>query len=100
MFKIAFISRGSCTFAIKSTLAKNAGAAAAIVYNNVANQGAISSRISYNVTESVPTVMIGLEAAQTFLGRFNGTGPAVIATLKVDSLIKDVVSENIIAQTM
>lgn len=98
--KIAFISRGSCTFAIKSTLAKNAGAAAAIVYNNVANQGAISSRISYNVTESVPTVMIGLEAAQTFLGRFNGTGPAVIATLKVDSLIKDVVSENIIAQTI
>ncbi|KAG9124637.1 hypothetical protein FRC07_010832 [Ceratobasidium sp. 392] len=98
--KIAFISRGTCTFAIKSTLAKNAGAVAAIIYNNVANQGAISSRISYNTSESVPTVFIGLETAQPFITRLNGTtSEAVSATVKVDSLVKDVVSENIIAQT-
>ncbi|KAF8603993.1 Zn-dependent exopeptidase [Ceratobasidium sp. AG-I] len=97
--KIAFISRGSCTFAIKSTLAKNAGAVAAIIYNNVAG-GAFSSRISYNVSESVPTVIIGLETAQPFVARLNGTGAAITATVKVDSLIKDVISENIIAQTI
>ncbi|KAG9076315.1 hypothetical protein FS749_011925, partial [Ceratobasidium sp. UAMH 11750] len=99
--KIAFISRGACTFAVKSTLAKNAGAVAAIVYNNVANQGAISSRISYNVSESVPTVFIGLETAQPFIARLNGTtSEAISATVNVDSLVKDVVSENIIAQTI
>ncbi|QRV83392.1 Peptidase family M28 protein [Ceratobasidium sp. AG-Ba] len=98
--KIAFISRGTCTFALKSTLAKNAGAVGAIIYNNVANQGAISSRISYNTSESVPTVMIGLETAQPFLEKLNGTSSeAVSATLKVDSLVEDVISENIIAQT-
>jgi hypothetical protein len=73
---------------------------AAIIYNNVANQGAISSRISYNASESVPTVFIGLETAQPFLARLNGTASEVVpATVKVDSLVKDVVSENIIAQT-
>ncbi|CAE6354650.1 unnamed protein product [Rhizoctonia solani] len=100
--KIALVARGSCAFAIKSTLAKNAGAAGAIIYNNVANQGPISSRISYNVSESVPTVMIGLEAAEPFIARLNASessGP-VVATLKVDSLVKDVISENIIAQTL
>ncbi|KAG8744597.1 Leucyl aminopeptidase yscIV, partial [Ceratobasidium sp. 428] len=98
--KIAFISRGTCTFAIKSTLARNAGAVAAIIYNNVANQGAISSRISYNTSESVPTVFIGLETAQPFISRLNGTTSEIVpATVKVDSLVKDVVSENIIAQT-
>ncbi|KAG9081822.1 hypothetical protein FS749_007358 [Ceratobasidium sp. UAMH 11750] len=99
--KIAFIPRGACTFAVKSTLAKNAGAVAAIVYNNVANQGAISSRISYNVSESVPTVFIGLETAQPFIARLNGTmSQAISATVKVDSLVKDVISDNIIAQTV
>ncbi|KAF8756250.1 peptidase M28 family [Rhizoctonia solani] len=100
--KIALVARGSCAFAIKSTLAKNAGAAGAIIYNNVANQGPISSRISYNVSESVPTVMIGFEAAEPFIARLNASessGP-VVATLKVDSLVKDVISENIIAQTL
>ncbi|CUA77971.1 aminopeptidase Y [Rhizoctonia solani] len=97
--KIALVARGSCTFSVKSTLAKNAGAAGAIIYNNVANQGAISSRISYNVSESVPTVMIGLEAAQPYIARLNAS-ESVSATLKVDSVVKDVISENIIAQTL
>ncbi|KEP49039.1 aminopeptidase Y [Rhizoctonia solani 123E] len=100
--KIALIARGSCTFSVKSTLAKNAGAAGAIIYNNVPNQAPISSRISYNVSESVPTVMIGLEAAQPYIAKLNAseTPELVSATLKVDSLVKDVISENIIAQTV
>ncbi|CAE7186216.1 unnamed protein product [Rhizoctonia solani] len=100
--KIALIARGSCTFSVKSTLAKNAGAAGAIIYNNVANQPPISSRISYNVSESVPTVMIGLEAAQPYVTKLSAseTPELVTATLKVDSVVKDVVSENIIAQTL
>ncbi|CAE6433962.1 unnamed protein product [Rhizoctonia solani] len=96
--KIALVARGSCTFAVKSTMAKNAGAAGAIIYNNVAG-APISSRISYNVSESVPTVMIGLEAAQPYIAKLNAS-QAVSATLKVDSLVKDVISENIIAQTL
>lgn len=44
--------------------------------------------------------MIGFEAAQTFVAKLNGTGAAVAATVKVDSLVKDVISENIIAQTL
>ncbi|KAH7334530.1 aminopeptidase Y [Rhizoctonia solani] len=97
--KIALVARGSCAFAIKSTLARNAGAAGAIIYNNVPNQPPISSRLSYNVSESVPTVMIGLEAAQSYIAKLNASEP-VSATLKVDSLVKDVISENIIAQTL
>lgn len=35
--KLVLVSRGICTFELKSNLAKDAGAAGLIVYNNVAN---------------------------------------------------------------
>ncbi|CCO33130.1 putative leucine aminopeptidase 2 [Rhizoctonia solani AG-1 IB] len=46
--------------------------------------------------------MIGLETAQPYITKLNATETPepVVATLKVDSLVKDVISENIIAQTL
>jgi len=98
--KIALVSRGTCTFAIKSQQALNAGAAGAIIYNNVANQGVISSRVNVNVTQNVPTAFISLESALPLVQRLNSTTPEIIqASLSISSEVKDVQSANVIAQT-
>ncbi|KAG8925564.1 Leucyl aminopeptidase yscIV [Tulasnella sp. 418] len=98
--KVVFVARGSCTFAIKSQQARNAGAAAAIIYNNVPNQGVISSRVNVDVTQNVPTVMISLEDATPLVARLNSSTPETIqAALSVQSQVKNVYSANVIAQT-
>ncbi|KAF8603992.1 aminopeptidase Y [Ceratobasidium sp. AG-I] len=98
--RIVLIARGTCTFQDKSTVAKSVGAGAAIIYNNVANQGPISNQLLYNLSESIPTVSIGLETALPLVERLHGTGAPIITTLKLDSVVEDMVSYNIIAQTV
>lgn len=52
--KIALIKRGTCTFALKSQLAKAAGAAAAVIFNNA--EGPLSGTLGdVDVTTVVPT---------------------------------------------
>lgn len=93
------VARGTCTFQDKSTTAKSVGAAAAIIYNNAANQGPISNQLLYNFSESIPTVSISLETALPLVKRFN-SGAAVTTTLNLNSVVKDVVAYNIIAQSV
>jgi hypothetical protein len=87
-------------FVIKSKNAENSGAVAAIIDDNVANQGPLSTRISFNIGESILDVFIGLETVHPFIARLNGTTKLVTTTVKIDSLFEDVVSENIIARTV
>jgi len=54
--KLAFISRGTCTFAAKVSNAANAGAVAVVVYNNV--PGAGPSVMSGLGSNTIPAVMI------------------------------------------
>lgn len=62
--KIALISRGTCTFAIKATLSKAAGAIGTIIYNNVEGllQGTLGGAGDY-----APTVGISQADGQTLL---------------------------------
>lgn len=78
--KIALISRGTCPFALKSTLAKAAGAIGAIVYNNVPNtvvQGTLGGPGDY-----VPTFGISQEAGLAFIAAL-GAGTAQTGSLTI-----------------
>ncbi|KAL6710361.1 Leucyl aminopeptidase yscIV [Coniothyrium glycines] len=93
--QIAFISRGECTFAIKATNAKAAGAAGAIIYNNVPLQplsGTLGGDGSY-----APVVGLTQELGNTILAQIgNGT---VSANLFVDAIRENRTNYNVIAET-
>ncbi|KAI9047093.1 hypothetical protein LZ554_009166 [Drepanopeziza brunnea f. sp. 'monogermtubi'] len=86
---IALISRGTCTFGAKSTLAKAAGAVGAIIYNNIPDtllQGTLGEAGDY-----APT-----------LGTTQEDGLALAASLPMASLevqVINTVTYNVIAQT-
>ncbi len=79
--KIAFIARGTCTFADKITNATNAGAIAAIVYNNVS--GAAASIMGGVGTATIPAVMISNPDGLA-LKDFLSASPA-LATVEIDA---------------
>ncbi|KAF2027661.1 Zn-dependent exopeptidase [Setomelanomma holmii] len=93
--QIALISRGVCTFAIKATNAKAAGAAGAIIYNNVPLQalsGTLGGEGNY-----APVVGLTQEAGNTLLSQVdNGT---VTANLFVDAIRENRTNYNVIAET-
>ncbi|KAK4163785.1 hypothetical protein QBC43DRAFT_319172 [Cladorrhinum sp. PSN259] len=93
--KIAFISRGSCTFGTKSQAAKKAGAAAAIVYNNV--PGALSGTLGDAFAPYTPTVGISQEDAAPVLTKL--AAGAVTANLNVVAITEQRITFNIIAET-
>lgn len=92
---IALISRGECTFAIKATAAKSAGAAGAIIYNNVPLQalsGTLGGEGSY-----APVVGVTQEIGNTLLSQVgNGT---VAATLSINAIRENRTNYNVIAET-
>jgi hypothetical protein len=59
--RAVLIRRGGCAFFIKATSAQNAGAAAVVVYNNVA--GALSS-MTVEGTPAITIPVVGITAAQ------------------------------------
>ena len=92
---IALISRGECPFAQKSTNAKTAGAAAAIVYNNV--EGALSGTLG-GVGDYVPTVGISNGEGTALLTTLSA-GQDVVADLFVESIMENRTTWNVIAET-
>ncbi|KAK3387977.1 hypothetical protein B0H63DRAFT_471287 [Podospora didyma] len=92
---IVLISRGSCTFAIKATAAKAAGAAGAVVYNNV--PGSLSGTLG-GVGEYAPIVGISLEDGQAILSTLSAGSP-VTASLDVVAVMEERVNYNVIAET-
>ncbi|CZS91396.1 related to aminopeptidase Y precursor, vacuolar [Rhynchosporium graminicola] len=86
--KIALISRGTCPFAQKATLAKEAGAIGTIIYNNVA--GDLAGTLG-GAGNFAPTVGISQEA-----------GKALVAsggTASLNVIVKSVLTYNVIAET-
>jgi minor extracellular serine protease Vpr len=73
--KIAFIARGTCTFAVKVANAASAGAIAVIVYNNVAGDEAII--MAGLESSSIPAVMVsnadGLNLKSFLAANLNAT---------------------------
>ncbi|QRV90056.1 Peptidase family M28 protein [Ceratobasidium sp. AG-Ba] len=92
--KIALIQRGGCTFAIKATNAKTAGAAGAIIYNNV--DGTLSGTLGVpDATAYAPVAGISKADGESLVARLNGG--AVTGTLNIQTLNEQRYSSNVIA---
>ncbi|ELU36206.1 peptidase family m28 domain-containing protein [Rhizoctonia solani AG-1 IA] len=85
----------------KVAVAKRARALGVVIYNDIPGQGPFQGQISPNASESLPTVMIGFDAAQSFVKKLRASEfpDRVNVTMKIDSSTENVKSDNIIAQT-
>jgi carboxypeptidase Q len=85
------ISRGNCTFLIKSTLANKAGAVGAVIYNNVPGQIAAITLGSDDspLGKPVPTIGISRENG-TPLADVLKAGTAVTGALYVKTVVENV----------
>lgn len=75
---IALLSRGGCTFATKATNALAAGAAAVVLYNNVA--GPLNSTLSATFTLNIPVFGISQADGQALAAQVPGLTMRVKAT--------------------
>ncbi|KAG8729224.1 hypothetical protein FRC12_021168, partial [Ceratobasidium sp. 428] len=89
--KIALIQRGGCTFAIKTTNAKEAGAAGVVIYNNVA--GPLSGTLGDPAGNFVPVGGISQADGQALATKL---GPA---TLEMKILTETRHTTNVIANS-
>lgn len=92
---IALISRGNCTFALKSTNAAAAGALGAIVYNNV--EGTLGGTLG-GTGDYVPTVGTSQAAGREMLAALQN-GTALVADLQVNAILENRTTYNVIAET-
>ncbi|WYZ37647.1 hypothetical protein EsH8_II_001153 [Colletotrichum jinshuiense] len=93
---VALISRGTCAFSVKATLAKSAGAVAAIVYNN--DVGALSGTLGAASDGYAPAVGITRDEGLAFVAAI-AAGEELTIDLNVISIIEDRVNYNVIAET-
>lgn len=94
---IALISRGTCEFGLKSALAGAAGAAGALLYNNV--EGPLSATLGPPPRpegEYVPTLGLSLAVGTGLLDQINA-GTEVTGTLDVVTDIQLYTTENVLA---
>jgi Zn-dependent M28 family amino/carboxypeptidase len=89
---IALISRGACTFAIKATNAFNAGASAAIIYNNAAGavNGTLGPDFTLDFAVTSVTQDVGLQLAAT---------PGLVMHVKTDTFRGMATTSNVIAES-
>ena len=57
--KIGLVERGTCAFTVKTKNLQNAGAIAAVIYNNTANGDTIGNMSGTDTTITIPSVLIG-----------------------------------------
>lgn len=56
--KIGLVERGTCSFVIKTKNLQDAGAIAAVIYNNTANGSTLSNMTGVDPTVTIPTVLV------------------------------------------
>ncbi|MBM7771264.1 Zn-dependent M28 family amino/carboxypeptidase [Actinokineospora baliensis] len=91
--KIALVQRGACSFADKQRLAAEAGAVAAIVYNNV--DGALAGTLSDPANAKIPTGGLSKADGEALAAASNGAA----TTVELRALREERTSYNVIAQT-
>jgi Zn-dependent M28 family amino/carboxypeptidase len=94
---IALISRGSCDFGLKSALASSAGAAAAIIYNNV--PGSVNGGLGTPGRPEgsyVATVSLTQAEGQAYVSQIQG-GANVTASLDVKTVVELITTNNVLA---
>ncbi len=92
---IALISRGSCTFSLKALNAKAAGAVGAVIYNNV--EGELSGTLGTPFLDYAPAAGISQADGKALLDKL--AQGAVTAAFKIDSLVEERLTFNVIAET-
>lgn len=88
--KIALISRGTCQFGLKSSLAGVAGADAAVIYDNI-NETSLAGTLGAPPRPEgpyVPTIGISLVNGTALLAAIN-SGQTVIADIDVFSVAEN-----------
>ncbi len=90
---VALISRGTCSFAIKATNAKNAGAGAAVIYNNVA--GPLNGTLGEDFALDIPVV--GVE--QT-VGQQLASTAGLVLTVTTSTVRGLATTSNVIAESV
>jgi carboxypeptidase Q len=96
---VALISRGTCEFGLKSALAGNAGAKAAIIYNNI--PGNLSATLGPPPRPEgayVPTVALSQEEGTALVQQITG-GATLTAAVDVETEILNVTTNNVLATT-
>ncbi|MEV4311294.1 M28 family peptidase [Actinocrispum sp. NPDC049592] len=91
--KVALIKRGVCSFAVKQQVAADAGAIAAIVYNNVPDSEPFGGTLGDPAAARIPVVGITLAAGEALAAQ------PVPVTLVATAVQENRTSVNLIAQT-
>ncbi|KAI0120969.1 hypothetical protein BJ170DRAFT_715140 [Xylariales sp. AK1849] len=91
---IALISRGTCSFAQKSTNAKATGTAGAVVYNNV--EGSLGGTLGTPDCDYAPIVRISQEDGNTLLQTLEAG--EVVVNLAVDTVTENRTTLNVAAE--
>jgi aminopeptidase Y len=94
---IALMKRGMCSFGVKSDLAGKAGAVAAVVYNNM--KGSVHGTLGTPLPDHVATFGLSQEDAEPIVQRLKD-GKRVDAIAYADADVKQIETDNIIAQTI
>ncbi|WP_240793126.1 M20/M25/M40 family metallo-hydrolase [Arthrobacter crystallopoietes] len=92
---IALIQRGTCTFGVKAQLAAEAGASAAIIFNQ-GNGDDRTGLLNGTLGEAVAIPTVGATYA---VGQALAANPATTAHVKVDAEVKQSTTFNILADT-
>ena len=89
---IALISRGACTFALKTTNAFNAGASGVVIYNNIA--GPLNGTLGADFT-----LNIGATGIAQALGQQLAATPGLVLRLKTDTFRGVATTSNVLAES-
>lgn len=93
--KVVLVSRGECTFGQKSINAKQAGAKAVIIYNNVPD--ALSGTLGDAFSDYAPIVGISQQDGKAVLEKLKAG--EVTVDLQIDAVTEKRVNYNVIAET-
>lgn len=93
---IALISRGTCSFRTKATLAKEAGSLAALIYNN--QEGPFQGTFQRIVDTLAPSLALSQADGLALLAAA-GNGTTLLATLSISAEFGPGFSNNVIATT-
>ncbi|WP_173317874.1 M28 family peptidase [Streptomyces fulvorobeus] len=93
--KIALIKRGGCSFAQKQATAATAGAAGAVIYNNV--EGALSGTLGDVESGRIPTGGLSLEEGEKLAAEL--AGGEVTVSFEIREFQEKRTTRNVVAET-
>ncbi|AAS52043.1 ADR123Wp [Eremothecium gossypii ATCC 10895] len=96
--EIALIERGECEFRRKSILAGTFGFKAAIIYNNDPEEGGISGTLGNPDEHMISTFGVSYDVGNSLVAAIS-LDPTFSLNAMVDSTVKEITTQNVIADT-